>query len=79
MASLLKHEKLSGALAILGFLLLSYPLLHIFNSETILTGVPLLFLYIFVVWVLAIIGLYAMSHRFAYPDELPGKQKQEGP
>ena len=67
MASLLKTEKLSGVLGILGFLLLSYPLLQIFNSDIITTGVSLLYLYIFGVWVLAIIGLRAMSSRFVSP------------
>jgi hypothetical protein len=77
MASLLKPEKLSGALGILCFLLLSYPLLQIFNSDTFITGVPILFLYIFGVWVLAIIGLYAMSSRFASPGPA-GKREPEG-
>jgi hypothetical protein len=77
MASLLKREILSGALGILCFLLLSFPLLHIFNCDIFLTGFPLLFLYIFGVWVLAIIGLYAMSRRFASLGP-PGQREPEG-
>jgi hypothetical protein len=77
MASLLKQEKLSGALGILCFLLLSYPLLHIFNCDTFLAGVPIPFLYIFGVWVLAIICLYVMSSQFASPGPA-GKQEPEG-
>ena len=77
MATSVRQEKLCGVLGILCFLLLSYPLLQIFNYNTLMTGLPLLFLYIFGVWVLAIIGLYGMSRRFAAPDP-PGKQEPEG-
>lgn len=74
MAASLRQEKLCGVLGILCFLLLSYPLLQIFNCNTLVTGLPLLFLYILGVWVLAIIGLYVMSSRFASPDP-PGQQE----
>ncbi len=77
MASLLKQEKFNGVLGILCFLLLSYPLLSIFNCDTFLTGVPLLFLYILGVWVLAITGLYAVSRRFASPGP-SGNQEFKG-
>ncbi len=74
MASLLKSEKLSGALGILSLLLLSYPFLQIFNDKVFIVGVPLLFLYVCVVWVLAIFGLYAVSRRLAAPG-LSDKQE----
>jgi uncharacterized membrane protein len=77
MAARLKPEKLGGVLGILCFLLLSYPLLQIFNYDTFITGVPLLFLYIFGVWVWAILGLYTMSRRFGSPDP-SGQQEPEG-
>ena len=74
MTSLSKSERFCFLLSLFCFLLLSYPLLQIFNNDTFITGVPLLFLYIVGVWVLAIIGLYAMSHRFTSPG-LPDKQE----
>ncbi len=77
MASLLRHEKLSGVMGILCFLLLSYPLLQIFNYDTLIKGMPLLFVYIFGVWVLGIIGLYAMSKHFASPGP-SGKEEPKG-
>jgi len=64
MAASFRPEKLGGVLGILCFLLLTYPLLQISNHDTLVIGLPLLFLYIFGVWVLAIIGIYAMSSRF---------------
>jgi hypothetical protein len=77
MAAPFRQEKLCGVLGILCFLLLSYPLLQIFNHDTFIIGVPLLFLYIFGVWVLAIIGLYGMSRRFASPGP-PDQREPEG-
>jgi hypothetical protein len=73
MASSVRQEKLCGFMGILCFLLLSYPLLQIFNYTILVIGLPLLFLYIFGVWVLAIIGLYVMSSRFV--SRSPGKQE----
>ena len=78
MAVSFRPEKLCGVTGILCFLLLSYPLLQIFNHDTFVTGLPLLFLYIFGVWVLAIIGLYAMSSRFDSRNP-PGKQETKSP
>ena len=77
MAPLLRHEKLSGVLGIICFLLLSYPLLQIYNYDILIKGVPLLFVYIFGIWVLAIIGLHAMSKRFASPGP-SGKEEPKG-
>ena len=78
MAASFRQEKLCGVLGILCFLLLSYPLLQISNYDTLVAGLPLLFLYILGVWVLAIIGLYVMSSRFTFPDP-PDKQEPKRP
>jgi hypothetical protein len=48
---------------ILVFFLLNYPLLHIFNLDVLVGGIPLLVLYLFVVWILTIVGLYAFGSR----------------
>lgn len=74
MAASFRQAKFCGVLGILCFLCLSYPLLQIFNHDTLVTGLPLLFLHIFGVWVLAIIGLYALSNRFAAAEPF-GKQE----
>ena len=74
MAASFRPEKLGGVLGILCFLLLTYPLLQISNHDTLVIGLPLLFLYIFGVWVLAIIGLYALSSRFEFLNP-PSKQE----
>jgi hypothetical protein len=58
-----KRDKLWGLLGILIFLFLNYPLLHIFNQDVLWAGIPVLFLYLYMVWILAIIGLYTFGKR----------------
>lgn len=43
-------------------LLLSYPLISIFNRPVFVAGIPLLYLYVFVVWI-AVVVLLALSNR----------------
>ncbi len=47
------------ALACLGLLLFNYPLLGLFNSPQTIGGLPMLYVYLFVVWA-ALIGLLAI-------------------
>ncbi|MFA5183413.1 MAG: hypothetical protein WC405_19040 [Syntrophales bacterium] len=58
-----KRHKFWALLGILIFLLLNFPLLQIFNHDTLLAGIPVLVLYLHVVWILAIIGLYVLGSR----------------
>lgn len=58
-----KKNKLWALGGILVFLLLNYPLLQIFNRDSLLAGIPLLVLYLLVIWLLAIVGLYALGGR----------------
>lgn len=48
------------ALAMLGMLALNYPLVALFNHATLVAGIPLLYLYLFLSW-LAIIALVARA------------------
>ncbi|MDD2541690.1 MAG: hypothetical protein PHH28_11695 [Desulfuromonadaceae bacterium] len=43
---------------ILGIIMMTFPFLQIFNKPTILFGVPLLFLYLMVGWIISIIVIY---------------------
>jgi len=65
MPAVTKKRKLWALMGILIFLLLNHPLLQIFNRDTLVGGVPVLFLYLHVVWVLAIAGLYAFGGRLS--------------
>jgi hypothetical protein len=50
------------ALAFLGFLLFSYPLLSLFSTEGTVLGIPVLYAYLFVSWAL-VIALTALTVR----------------
>ena len=60
------HERLKSArlaaVAILGFLLLNYPLLSLTDSEATVLGIPGLYAYLFAAWAL-VIGLIALVVR----------------
>lgn len=51
------------ALALAGALALNYPLLSLFDSAAPVLGVPLLWLYLFVVWGLLIVLVAATLER----------------
>lgn len=56
-----KYRNLAALLGILIFLLLNPPLMQIINWEASLGGIPGLVLYIHLVWLSAIAGLYVFS------------------
>lgn len=57
----LKSARLTAA-AVLALLVFNYPFLAVFDSDTLVAGVPLLWAYLFVVWAL-VIGLVAWIAR----------------
>jgi hypothetical protein len=63
MPAIEKRGKLWALVGVLVFLLLNYPLLQIFNRDISLAGIPVLVLYLHVVWILAVVGLYALGSR----------------
>lgn len=54
-------------IACLLLLFLSYPLISIFNRPVFVAGIPLLYLYVFVVWIAAVVML-ALSYRRHLPS-----------
>jgi hypothetical protein len=58
-----KSQKFWALLGIFIFLLLNFPLLQIFNHDVLLAGIPVLVLYLHVVWILVIFGLWALGSR----------------
>ena len=56
-SSLIRRQRVV-ALFLLGCLLFNYPLLYLFNSNSQIFGIPLLYAYIFAAWAL-LIGLMA--------------------
>jgi hypothetical protein len=64
------------ALFLLGVLLLMPPMMAIFNAERLVFGIPLLYLYLFVVWIV-LVGLVALILRPRRTDD-PGAQPPAG-
>ena len=64
MVAMTKNGKLSILLGILLFVFLTYPFIHIFNRDFFITGIPLLTLYLFGVWIWAIVALFALGRWF---------------
>jgi len=60
-----KRGRLRALVGILVFLLLNYPLLQIFNRDTLWGGIPVLILYLHGVWLAAVAGLYILGSRLA--------------
>lgn len=58
----IKRHRLA-ALFVLGALLFNYPLLALFNHPALVGGVPVLYVYAFVVWALLIILLGVTVER----------------
>lgn len=56
------------ALFLLGVLLLTPPMMAIFNVERLIFGIPLLYLYLFGAWIL-LVGLVALVLRPPRTDE----------
>lgn len=58
---------------ILGVIMMTFPFLHIFNKPILLFGVPLLFLYFTLGWLVSIIVIYlfmiASNHESKSTDE----------
>lgn len=50
-------------LFVLGALLLNFPVLAIFHRATTLGGIPTLYLYLFGVWALGIVGVFLLARR----------------
>ena len=61
-------------LPIVGFLLFNYPLLSLWSREKLLFGVPVLYLYLFLVWI-----VYIVCVAFLLERSLPPQPSSEPP
>jgi hypothetical protein len=60
----LKTRRLVG-LFLLGCALFNYPILSLFNLPVSISGIPLLFAYVFVTWALLIVFIFLVT-KFTY-------------
>lgn len=74
-----KNERLV-AIFLFGLLALNYPLLALFSKVKLVSSVPLLFFYIFVCWVLLILGValvMELPSKPLYPTQIPERREPE--
>jgi hypothetical protein len=60
-------EKLA-LLFVLGAVLINFPVLAIWNRAWTIAGIPVLYLYLFGVWLAAILAIFVLA-RSRWPDE----------
>lgn len=51
------------AVAVLGIVAVNYPLLSVFDRPVLVVGLPLLWVYLFVVWAVLITAVAVLSRR----------------
>ena len=62
---------------LLGCVLYNYPILSIFNLETFMLGIPLLYLYLLSVWLLLILLIVFVTRVMRYRDALPSSPRRK--
>jgi hypothetical protein len=69
MQSKLKQQKLT-LFSVLLLVLFTFPFISVFNRAALFAGIPVLFLYILIVWIITIIVLYRIAEgKQKKPDE----------
>lgn len=61
---------------ILGFIMMTFPFLHIFNKPVLLFGMPLLFLYLTAGWVVSIVVIYLFMIASRHEEHSPDKPNE---
>jgi hypothetical protein len=66
------RDKINGrrlvGLFLLGMLLFNFPLIYLFNRPLLISGIPILYLYLFVAWSLIVVLTLIISR--AKPDTM---------
>lgn len=63
-------------LFIMGFIMMNFPFLHIFNKSDTVFGLPLMFLYLFVGWGISILIIYLFTLANGDSDEKHPETRQ---
>jgi len=59
---------------ILGFIMMNFPFIHIFYSPRRFFGIPLLFLYLMLGWMISIFVIWLFVKAIDLPDEENGER-----
>jgi hypothetical protein len=54
---------------ILGIIMMNYPFIGIVNKAVMILGIPLLYLYLIVGWIVSICVVYLFTKALALPDQ----------
>lgn len=61
---------------VLGFIMMNFPFLHIFNKPDTIIGYPLMFLYFYIGWAVSIFVIYLFTLSVSHsPDKSPEKKR----
>jgi uncharacterized membrane protein YecN with MAPEG domain len=60
---------------ILGIIMMNYPFIHIFDSPNRIFGMPALFIYLFVGWLISIGVIYLFVKAISLDDEDNGEER----
>ena len=73
-----RHKLIGGMLllTIMGLLLMVPPLVYVFDQPIAHLGIPQIVLYLFILWLLLIVGTALLTH--ALPREVPDADPAEG-
>ena len=72
LAGILKHFHLKETWVvffILGFIMMNFPFIHIFYSPRLIFGIPLLYLYLTLGWLISIGVIYLFVKAINLPDD----------
>lgn len=59
-----RHQQKLVILSIVLLLLLNLPIVFIFNTSESILGIPVLYAYIFLVWMLSVVFTYLIINRY---------------
>ena len=59
---------------ILGFIMLNFPFIHVFSTPRPIFGIPALFLYLFLGWMISICIIYLFVKAIDHADKDKGEQ-----
>ena len=59
---------------ILGFIMLNFPFIHVFSTPGRIFGIPALFLYLFLGWMISICIIYLFVKAIDHADKDKGEQ-----
>ena len=60
---------------ILGIIMMNYPFIHIFDTPNRIFGMPALFIYLFVGWLISIGVIYLFVKAISLDDEDSGEER----